>query len=400
MKKLFSRLLLFLPLLLAAADISQLNKVAGVAVAGRKSLWMESPETVGKRLRLHFSPDGKSDDRILSAKARGKIIFGVPANEIRIHAESSRTSQIDIFLLNKGDNAGGKKSKQNAFKKLLRKQNKRLTKLFRDKFGNSRKVYFGSGKLSRPVPAWEIGDSALLLDYSAEEYLIVHIVPSKNLNNRRQKVAKDEKVASLKDFSGNVKKTDNGDVFIGDVPMVDQGAKGYCVPATMERLVRYFGISGIDMHKLAESFQTYAGGGTTIDDTVKGTRKVIGEYGLRMREGSKLRFNTVIRNIDRGIPVLWFHYATREFKGRLDGSISLRGKKSINEWKEHLSEQERISRGRTGAHVALLTGYNRETGEVAVSNSWGRRYQRAWVRFKDMERVDSGLNLFIVTPRR
>ena len=31
-------------------------------------------------------------------------------------------------------------------------------------------------------------------------------------------------------------------VVVTDIPMVDQGPKGYCVPATWERYLRYLGI--------------------------------------------------------------------------------------------------------------------------------------------------------------
>ena len=42
----------------------------------------------------------------------------------------------------------------------------------------------------------------------------------------------------------------NGDVLIENIPMVDQGPKGYCVPATWERYLRYFDMPA-DMYLLA-----------------------------------------------------------------------------------------------------------------------------------------------------
>ena len=38
--------------------------------------------------------------------------------------------------------------------------------------------------------------------------------------------------------------------------MVDQGQKGYCVPATVERVLRYYGINDLNMHQLAEAGKT------------------------------------------------------------------------------------------------------------------------------------------------
>lgn len=64
---------------------------------------------------------------------------------------------------------------------------------------------------------------------------------------------------------------DEGDVWIAGVPMVDQGQKGYCVPATLERELRYLGLRA-DMHELALALQTKyrGGGGTPIGESMQG----------------------------------------------------------------------------------------------------------------------------------
>ena len=53
-----------------------------------------------------------------------------------------------------------------------------------------------------------------------------------------------------------------GDVFVDNVPMVDQGAKGYCAAASAERVLRYYGLE-IDEHQIAEAAGTTAEGGTS-----------------------------------------------------------------------------------------------------------------------------------------
>ena len=66
-----------------------------------------------------------------------------------------------------------------------------------------------------------------------------------------------------KKISDNVVRDPRGDVFIDNVPMVDQGQKGYCAVASAERVLRYYGVD-IDEHELAESAGTRAEGGTPI----------------------------------------------------------------------------------------------------------------------------------------
>jgi hypothetical protein len=53
--------------------------------------------------------------------------------------------------------------------------------------------------------------------------------------------------AKLGDFPKNIKKEANGDILISGMPMVDQGDKGYCVCASVQRVFEYYGI-GADMH--------------------------------------------------------------------------------------------------------------------------------------------------------
>ena len=61
----------------------------------------------------------------------------------------------------------------------------------------------------------------------------------------------------------NVIRDPRGDVFIDNVPMVDQGQKGYCAAATSERVLRYYGLQ-VDEHEIAQAAGTSAEGGTSL----------------------------------------------------------------------------------------------------------------------------------------
>ena len=60
-------------------------------------------------------------------------------------------------------------------------------------------------------------------------------------------------------ITGNVidESKGRGDVFVDNVPMVDQGQKGYCAAASAERVLRYYGVE-IDEHQVAEAAGTTA----------------------------------------------------------------------------------------------------------------------------------------------
>ena len=69
--------------------------------------------------------------------------------------------------------------------------------------------------------------------------------------------------AEDKDFSVNVKNNFQGDVYVAGIPMVNQGEKGYCVVAALERMLRYYGAE-IDKHALAQLGQSSGKRGTVM----------------------------------------------------------------------------------------------------------------------------------------
>lgn len=71
------------------------------------------------------------------------------------------------------------------------------------------------------------------------------------------------KPASSRKIADNVVRDPRGDVFIDNVPMVDQGQKGYCAAATSERVLRYYGLQ-VDEHEIAQAAGTSAEGGTSL----------------------------------------------------------------------------------------------------------------------------------------
>ncbi|MBP5531046.1 MAG: C39 family peptidase [Lentisphaeria bacterium] len=380
----------------AAPTAEELNRVLGTPLFGAEELWKERPAAAVLRLNVNCRAERSGEGRMFAARV-ARLVFGIQAAEIRIFAVDETIARVDIFLVNKGDSAIGNKRGSDIRKELHRARSD-LDKLLRENFGKPRKVFFGEGTLRRQMPAWTAGRYAFVVDYVDGEYLIVRIAPPEKLEDRRRSA--ETKPEPRESYVSNVSRSENGDVWIANVPMVDQGRKGYCVPATVERLLRYFGVDGVDMHKLAEKYKTGVGGSTRADRMAQGSRKLLADHGLKMRSVGSLTRRTVVKQVDRGIPVVWFHYSTEAFRKRIEYSLNSRRRASPEGWKKILAGQKRIRRRNEDAHVALIIGYNRDTDEFAVSNSWGDRYRIAWVRYADMEQADAKLDLSVVEPRK
>lgn len=174
--------------------------------------------------------------------------------------------------------------------------------------------------------------------------------------------------------------------------MVNQGPKGYCVPATWERVLRYMGIPA-DMYVLAMAGQTAAGGGTNTSAMMAGASDLVRAAGRRMsKTGGRLTTRMVSRYIDQGMPLLWSMYVIRDVnRGITERSAQRRKIEDWNAYKETLEtarrEARRIRIDRDGGHMCMIIGYNAETDEIAISDSWGPQFAERWITIEEANAI-------------
>lgn len=203
--------------------------------------------------------------------------------------------------------------------------------------------------------------------------------------------------AKLSDLPRNVTRAVNGDVFIKDLPMVDQGRKGYCVVASAQRLFEYYGIPA-DQHQIALASGTDGTVGTDpvtmanvlgkIDYRFKTRFKILAMStgtGLVEVEARKMlvgksfpeeKFAKEIhRYIDEGIPLLW---------GLALGLFP---------------EEPAIAQQSTGGHMRMIIGYNDKTGHILFSDSWGAGHELKRMTAADAYRATLGLFVMFPTVR-
>ena len=186
---------------------------------------------------------------------------------------------------------------------------------------------------------------------------------------------------TLSELPRNVKRDDEGNVFIPEIPMVDQGAKGYCVVASVQRLFEYYGIA-CDMHQLAEIAGSDPDSGTNIIKTNSELGAIDHLFKTRfeclaVRQGPRLVelvddkyvgdtvpstefFEMIEDSIEDGIPLLWALEVGR------------------------YEEDPPLEIQTSGGHMRMITGYNNETNQIIFSDSWGAGHE-----FKTMAAEDA-----------
>ncbi len=237
--------------------------------------------------------------------------------------------------------------------------------------GEPERDAIGKGLLREKVWRWDWNGHALILSLQEGSYAILRILPVDRAD-RSGKVDKLKSSELRERMRSCVENRDNGDVVIRNIPMIDQGPKGYCSPATWERYLRYLGIPA-DMYQLANVGNTGIGGGTYTEEMIDATAGLLSTNGRRVEEvDDPLEIETVAEYIDQGMPIMWSFANSVRFQIETARNTARR-----NGRKFKLKENPDLNGGYSG-HICLITGYNEETSEVAISDSWGPDFSERW----------------------
>ena len=65
--------------------------------------------------------------------------------------------------------------------------------------------------------------------------------------------------------------------------MIDQGPKGYCVPATLARIGQHFGVD-VSMHEIAMLADSSSGGGTSVRQALTALKDKYARMRINIKE--------------------------------------------------------------------------------------------------------------------
>jgi hypothetical protein len=353
------------------------------AVAERLA-WPKESETNRQSSYRHYPP---ADYRILGCRPFSAVLYG---NE-------GTAQRLSIVFANKGDfrfSDPPTKDEIEAMEEAIEADAERIEALLTDALGEPDRQQFGSGRgIRQLIQRWDWKGQAFLLASQDGEYVNLKIMTTEAADNK----GRGEKLsdAALRELSiENIMTRGNGDVLIGNIPMVDQGPKGYCVPATFERYLRYMQIPA-DMYLLAMAGQTQVGGGTSLSRIIESIDSYISSQNRSMKEiKTELDLRIVQKHIDRGLPMIWTMYSSPEYN-QFVNERSVRRSKTTNweAWAEATQSEARdiqLRKDLMAAHACMIIGYNKATGEIAVSDSWGPGYRERWVPADQAEQVSQG----------
>ena len=330
-------------------------------------------------------------------------LFGKAVGEVLVRANGDKVGPVTVSLFNRGDNG-------DITTDVLATRVAEWKSLIDQKLGVRSEPRVDRGAVNMQGWLWRKDRSAWLLEYSVgkatareparAEFLRLRIASLDSANNRPVQVVHRSSLAD------HVMLKDNGDVLVDGVPMVDQGQKGYCAVATVERLARYFGLE-VDQHEMAEVANTGAMGtsGKDMEDALK---KVTGRIHVKTTKQMDLdmrQFEQDVRSYNQEAKKAGkreFPYKRNErvvnplaFWATVDPDVFCtikekqtgftRFESKVREYADQgiplcwavqlgMFKEENLPQVQ-GGHMRLIIGYNKKTGEILYSDSWGKGHE-------------------------
>lgn len=276
------------------------------------------------------------------------------------------------------------KQKQAQFKERFAKLEKELPAQI-ETFAKSpgKRTTVGSGSLLR-TRVTEFAAGGLAIRFSAEEDQLVGVTVLRQEDAGRRLIGSTSgRRGAIKD---NVKELPGGDVVIENIPMFNQGSRGYCAIGTLAMITQYYGLN-VNIDQLAAK-AGYKEGDTDNAIILPIYQAAAKEAKLRLIEKSQFDFRDAMRRLSDGRPLLVWRYFSRErdafhndFKARRQADPSL----VLPDPKKDRDEKSKWPVFEHGGHASVITGFNKERNEVLFTESWGEETRHRRMRAEEME---------------
>ena len=361
--------------------------------------------------------------RWLSGKETARAAYnnmefsGLKVWEVQARCESNRVSQITYSLYNRGD-AGELSAK--SFETLLAQVQQALSQ-WAGVTNQPLPEVLGPARMKIQRATWSKTPHRLELEWSVTK---AHIENGRSVGFRAEFIRlkllsavahaaprapppvvsmTTARTKLIKDLRAHLRREANGDVYLADVPMVDQGPKGYCAAAVTERVMRYYGLE-FDQHQVAQVAGTTASGGTSGQGLREALKRIAVRNNLRVSTLQEMKvqdYQRLITDYNRLAAqakqpkleidqhMLDVNSLYQQADGELLRKVRLKRTTDMNQFKVELIKQieagipviwdvmlgkvaeQGVNPQAGGGHLRLLIGYNTKTGEVLYSDTWG-----------------------------
>ena len=401
-----------LPLVCIAACVASARAEPIDAIVQDPNLWsMKQQDFMTAASSVGYKWTSNLQDSARVSK-NGMTLFGLPFVESIARFEGEKLTEITVTFYSRGDVGDLSKDKYTLFLYGARDAISKATNTpFAVRGKDANNAVRADGFL------WQTPTARYVLEYSFTKALKPQDPPFR-AEFIRLSVDPPTKTVSLlasaanmdrAKFSGmmHVKRdATSGDVWLGDVPMVDQGQKGYCVVASAERVMRYYG-SKVDENELAEVANTNAERGTDFEAMLEALKKLGARLKVRVREVEHSDVQQFLKLMsDYNREAKREHAPELRDPGRMIDATAVysemdvkvlreartKNKSDVNRFEREI--ERKVDEGvpllwtvmlgkvpekgipqNAGGHMRLIIGYNSPKQEILYTDSWGAGHE-------------------------
>ena len=343
------------------------------------------------------------------AHSRGLTLFGKQVYEADADFKGGKPAGLTVSIYNRGDAGDMTREQMTAAMEYTVRQLSTLTKAPAVDEGEE-----ASDAVKAHAFSWRTPVSKFMLEYSftkevngraipfRAEFIRLRVMPAEKPKSFMEEALAPTTAQAAFDGPSHVKKDASGDVRIDGIPMVDQGQKGYCVVATAERVMRYYGVA-VDEHEMAELANSSATEGTSNAAMVDSLKKLSQRLQVKVRlveEMNVRQFLDLVSDYNRraqrarqaeisvGGPVIDLQQIYMSMKPEILKDSRTHNQADVDRFlqmvEDHIDQgipvlwsvvlgilpEPKEPKG-VGGHMRLIIGYNLTTREILYSDPWG-----------------------------
>lgn len=325
--------------------------------------WVKSPQGILSKSVSEVKGGGDQVTRFLCSSPKTNTVWGLVPMRAYYDVSNPERPKFVLEFWSKGEAFRFLGFRDEPARNELRRNLQQIANFF-DSSGRSTLRERGSNQHIRGIrDSIDIfllpNDTRVSIHYHRGEYLLVEIDQA-SVADRHQTVVRSpgELTAFLRE---KVTERPDGARYISGIPMIDQGETSYCVPATMARVLNFYGydITPYSLAMLAGTMEqiSLGGGGTTKEDTLRSLRRITNGSPFRLREVKDSGLASIAAVTDGGVPIIWA----------------------------------------VPGHIRLLIGVNPKTQQVVYSDSWGPGHDYKLASYYDFRRLNLGM--WVLDPR-
>lgn len=416
--------------LAALAQANGLNDAFGISLWSSPSLWQDSAPATAKRLGISGN-DNTGNAHYKGALDEKETVLGIRAYSVEIYATNDKVDKVSIGFVNradlynelalkqiedkKGPNRSPARAPRNQKPVEIKKEEIDEPALFIElekRMAAEKDPAFSAivAKLTERIGKPNDGDEGEIKRWIWSGHRLIAEKGAAAVTLKIEPVqaaaasanttpAQQVQQATVK-LANSVQRRSNGDVVISGIPPISQGDRGFCVPATWEKVLRYYGLN-FDVYQLADKGGTNEGGSYFIPFAAKMSALLEKQnYAVEFLDKGGPDLAKIRTYVDKGMPLIWgITVPEKDFRDWVARSEKRGSRLPDAKPKAPAVPAQKVE---TIGHCLSVIGYNAGFQEIALSDSTelGSGIKEIWISLADAVKADGKQGMVAVVPKK